>query len=448
MGGSLTSNPTHDGRALFRLLGIAVAVWLVSSIVFIRLFFWRVDDPGLAAVAIPFVAWAYGYVPGGLALLIAGLIQVASRRMRATVLGWALLVYAGPAALIAAVLWLPLTLLPLGSAEGDRGGLVAMIAGPLLVVLYIAGLIFGYQRRDCPARRTALTVMAPPLAALLAIAVWTGVSVARSPEVQHSSTIDFTVQRAELTTDGLVADGTITLTRSGRYTFRADYAQPDATWRPAYRITWLDGPPSEPGRYRGRMEWIAFSEETRGDPAIVLEVRVVTDGSYDPPVARKRYPIGAVLTSSPSRLTRFQDVGGWGLADASGHPVVPASFDEIGPYGEGLFPFRRDGRWGYIDERGAIVIAPRFLYAEPFSEGRAAAAESEDPRRGALYGYIDRSGTFVVTPQFVSARPFALGVADVYVLPPDGGERDPGHSARIDSTGKPVQQREGFSPRE
>ena len=394
------------------------------------------DDPGLAAVAIPFVAWAYGYVPGGLALLVAGLIQVASRRVHVTVIGWAVLVYIGPAALIAAVLWLPLTLLPLSSAEGDRGGLVAMIAGPLLAFLYIAGLVLGYQRRDFPARRTALTVMAPPLAGLLVAAVWTGVSVVRSPEVQHSSAIDFTVQGAELTTDGLVADGTITLTRSGRYTFRADYAQPDATWRPAYRITWLDGRPSEPGRYRCRMEWIAFSEETRGDPAIVLEVRVVTDGSYDPPVARKRHSIGAVLTSSPARLTRFQDAGGWGLADASGHPVVAPSFDEIGPYGEGLFPFRRDGRWGYIDARGTVVIAPRFLYAEPFSEGRAAAAESEDPRRGALYGYIDRTGRFVVTPQFVSARPFALGVADVYVLPTDGGERDPGYSARIDATGR------------
>jgi hypothetical protein len=421
---------------LFRLLVIALAAWLVSSIVLIGLFFWRVDDPGLAAVAIPFVAWAYGYVPGALVLLIAGCIQIASRRVRETVIGWALLVYAGPAASIAAVLWLPLTLLPLSSGEGDRGGLVAMIAGPLLVVLYIAGLIFGYQRRDCPARRAALTIMAPPLAGLLVTAAWTGVSVATSPELQHSSTIDFTVQRAEHTTDGLVADGTITLTESGRYTFRADYAQPDATWRPAYRITWLDRPPFEPGRYRCRMEWIAFSEETRGDPAIVLEVRVVTDGSYDPPVTRKRYSIGAVLTSSPARLTRVQDAGAWGLADASGHPVTPVSFDEIGPYGEGLFPFKRDGRWGYIDVRGTIVIAPRFLYAEPFSEGRAAAAESEDPRRGALYGYIDRSGAFVVTPQFVSARPFALGVADVYVLPAEGDERDAGYSARIDATGR------------
>lgn len=82
------------------------------------------------------------------------------------------------------------------------------------------------------------------------------------------------------------------------------------------------------------------------------------------------------------------------------------------------------------------MIPPRFVYAEPFSEGRAAAAESQDAQRGALYGYIDRSGTFVVAPQFVSARPFAHGVADVYVLPPDGGQRDPGYSARIDAAGR------------
>jgi hypothetical protein len=225
------------------------------------------------------------------------------------------------------------------------------------------------------------------------------------------------------------------LARSGPFSFRAHYAQSDATWRPAHRITWLDGAPGAPGRYRCRLEWIAFNEEHRRDPAIVLDVRVATTDPYDPPVAQKRYQIGAVLTTSPARLTRVQDVGGWGLLDASGQQVVPPSFDEIGPYGEGLFPFKRNGRWGYMDERGAIVIAPRFLYAEPFSEGRAAAAESEDPRRGALYGYIDRSGAFAVTPQFVSARPFAHGFAEVHVLRPDGGERDPGHSARIDSTG-------------
>lgn len=402
------------------------------------LFFSAVDDPGLAAFGIPFVAWAYGYVPGALGLLVAGLIQHARHRVRAAAIAWALLVYVGPAALIVAAFAVPQQAAPLSSAETDGGGLVAMLAGPLLVILYLAGLIAGYRWRDSSARRAALIIMAPPLAGFVAVTVWAGASLASTPEVRHGSGIDFRVHRAELTTDGLVADGSVTLARSGRFTFRADYVQPDATWRPAHRITWLDGPPAAPGRYRCRMEWISFDEDHRGDPAIVLEVRVDAGNEYDPPVAQKRAAIGGVLTTSPARLTRFQDVGGWGLIDADGQRVVPPSFDEIGAYGEGLFPVKQDGRWGYIDERGTLVIAPRFLYAEPFSEGRAAAAESEDPRHGALYGYIDRTGTFAVAPQFVSARPFAHGVADVYVLPAGGGQSDPGHAARIDSSGKPV----------
>jgi hypothetical protein len=70
-----------------------------------------------------------------------------------------------------------------------------------------------------------------------------------------------------------------------------------------------------------------------------------------------------------------------------------------------LFPVVEDGRQGYIDSNGLIRISPRFREAGGFSEGLAAAAETE------LFGYIESDGGFRVLPQFASAARFSEGRA-------------------------------------
>ena len=153
-----------DGRPLFRLLAWAMAIWIGASVLVVVWFFATTPEPGLAAFGIPFVAWAIGYVPGGVGLLLISGVQVARSRATLQTAVWAVLVYFLPAVLFGLALQLPTWAAPLSSAEGDLGGLAAAATGPLLVVLYLAGLAAGYAVRERSRGRTVVASGVPPLA--------------------------------------------------------------------------------------------------------------------------------------------------------------------------------------------------------------------------------------------------------------------------------------------
>jgi hypothetical protein len=164
-------------------------------------------------------------------------------------------------------------------------------------------------------------------------------------------------------------------------------------------------------------------------------------------------------------LARFKRDGRWGYIDRAGEIVIEPTFPWAEEFREGLAHVQvsgtvlgYDGRWGYIDQTGKIVIAPnsgrmlsdsdgqesafhdglamiemgdkaipprkgfidksgklaipaRFTYVYPFSEGLAAATESESGDAG--WGYIDKSGNWVISPQFDWASSFQFGLAPV-----------------------------------
>jgi hypothetical protein len=191
-------------------------------------------------------------------------------------------------------------------------------------------------------------------------------------------------------------------------------------------------------------------------------------------------------------LARFERDGRWGYIDPTGSIIVKPTFPWAEEFHEGLAHVQvtgtilgYDGRWGYIDQTGKVVIPPnsgrmisdsngeesafhdglamievedkaipprkgfidkggklvipaRFTYVYPFSEGLAAATESESGDRG--WGYIDRSGIWVIPPRFDWASSFQFGLAPVnqkrdcgYIdkkgeqvlrLPSPGGQQD------------------------
>jgi hypothetical protein len=191
-------------------------------------------------------------------------------------------------------------------------------------------------------------------------------------------------------------------------------------------------------------------------------------------------------------LARFERDGRWGYIDPTGNIVIKPTFPWAEEFHEGLAHVQvtgtvlgYDGRWGYIDQTGKIVIAPnssrmisdssgeesafhdglamievedkaipphkgfidkdgklvipaRFTYVYPFSEGLAAATESESGDRG--WGYINKSGIWVIPPRFDWASSFQFGLAPVnrkkdcgYIdkkgdqvlrLPSPGGQQD------------------------
>jgi hypothetical protein len=164
-------------------------------------------------------------------------------------------------------------------------------------------------------------------------------------------------------------------------------------------------------------------------------------------------------------LARFERDGRWGYIDRSGNIIIEPVFPWAEEFHEGLAHVQvtgttlgYDGRWGYIDKSGKVIIPPtsrrmlsdddgeesafheslamaesddervpprrgfidrtgklvipaRFTYLQPFSEGLAAATESEDGESG--WGFIDKDGNWAIPPRFDGASSFLFGLAPV-----------------------------------
>ena len=85
--------------------------------------------------------------------------------------------------------------------------------------------------------------------------------------------------------------------------------------------------------------------------------------------------------------------GRFGMIDRSGKVVIPASYDELGPFEKNRAPFAYDKHWGFIDESNKIVIENRFTKVTPFVSDAAAVLD------GGKAALIDLDGTNLVAPQ-------------------------------------------------
>lgn len=114
--------------------------------------------------------------------------------------------------------------------------------------------------------------------------------------------------------------------------------------------------------------------------------------------------------------------GKWGYADRQGRMRLPARYDDVTDFFDGVAAVQMDDRWGYIDERGTFVIEPQFDGAAPFTGGLAVV------RVDGQAGAIDRSGAFVIPPIYGDVFPSPDGGVighreDRYVVVgPDGHE--------------------------
>jgi len=79
----------------------------------------------------------------------------------------------------------------------------------------------------------------------------------------------------------------------------------------------------------------------------------------------------------------------WGFKDETGQTVIPARFDGVGSFAEGLARVKVAGKWGFIDTAGKMVIEPKFDQARFFCEGLAKV------KLGSVWGMIEKSGLFV-----------------------------------------------------
>ena len=132
----------------------------------------------------------------------------------------------------------------------------------------------------------------------------------------------------------------------------------------------------------------------------------------------------------------------WGYIDQLGKEIIPAKYDAVRNFKNGLAIVSERGKWGMIDTLGQWVIPPSYKGLWEFNEGLARVDVFEkgmgfininnemviDPqfeevydfanrrariREGAYFGYLNTKGNWIIKPEFESCFDFVDGIAIV-----------------------------------
>ena len=106
---------------------------------------------------------------------------------------------------------------------------------------------------------------------------------------------------------------------------------------------------------------------------------------------------------------QFYDGDKMGIKRLDDSIVVPAKYDFVSPFSDGVFMVQDGNKWSYQDTKGKLLFPFENKYETycDFSEGFAPVYSCTE------YGYIDKSGYEVIAPQFVFAEGFSEGFAVV-----------------------------------
>jgi hypothetical protein len=416
----------HTGRALFRLLAAGVLFWLGSGCAVIVWFFSTTSDPGLLAVAMPFYAWFMAYTPGGILMVLYGAVQALRRRVTVRTVIYAAAVYFLPVTAAIASFYLFALLQPVSVQEGDLPMMYSAFGGPLFFLLYVVGLVLGFQRRDQPVRQTVLAIVVPPLAGVVVQGVLLAGVMFTSPYWEHRHALALAVERIEWRDPGLVVEATLSAREEHRAVMHAFYRYrrgEGGGGEPVERLefegrtytgqAWVSTPVSlaPGGRYRLRMVWDRL-RTTSLDGSREVILRFVAGANYHSGELIREFRIAAdpdapTLAALDSKLSPVSRGGKMGYANRTGKIVIEPRFDFADAFSEGLAVVRVGTKWGYVEPSGNLAIPLRYDEATRFSEGLAGVLE------GRRAGYVDRHGKPVIPFQFDYAHPFSEGRARV-----------------------------------
>lgn len=89
---------------------------------------------------------------------------------------------------------------------------------------------------------------------------------------------------------------------------------------------------------------------------------------------------------------RHTQSGKEGYVNYQGNIVIPAQFDAVYGFSEGLSLVKQNGKYGYINPKGKVIIKPTYIDAWGFTEGLAKVEVAGN------YGFINKTGKFVIKP--------------------------------------------------
>lgn len=110
---------------------------------------------------------------------------------------------------------------------------------------------------------------------------------------------------------------------------------------------------------------------------------------------------------NPEEWVKFTKNAKWGFKDLTGKEIIPATYDEVFYFHEGLACFENQGEFGYINANNEVVIKPKYECAMSFSEGLASVTLD------GKCGYIDKSGNLIINYAYDAATAFCDGQARV-----------------------------------
>lgn len=102
--------------------------------------------------------------------------------------------------------------------------------------------------------------------------------------------------------------------------------------------------------------------------------------------------------------------GKWGLINEIGETLIEPRYDDAREFNDGYANVKLGSKWGVVDENGVEVLKPQYSRVEDFRQ-----RSSEASTRGDYYGCIDRDGNYVVKPKFQEIAKFKDGLAIVRI---------------------------------
>lgn len=109
---------------------------------------------------------------------------------------------------------------------------------------------------------------------------------------------------------------------------------------------------------------------------------------------------------------QMQDSSLWTYADVckKGLPIVPAVFEEVRPFKDGLGAVCRDGLWGFIDENGKLAVNFDYISVQDFYNGICIVSFLRDDKK--WWGGIDKTGNLLFS---IPDRTWSTdGVSEIY----------------------------------